>query len=123
MPETVTPSSAPPPGPSRHVLLVRAVWEGQNCYFLPGGGQRPGGNLADAAHREVYEETGLIITSDRRPPPPSAARKPTPFRPVWSGCRWRRSPRPTSCRMRFAPRSPLRPVPTRSPPGYLGGVA
>lgn len=49
----------------RHVLLIRAVWEGQECYFLPGGGQHPGENLADAARREVYEETGLTVTPDR----------------------------------------------------------
>ncbi|MCI0385087.1 NUDIX domain-containing protein [Streptomyces sp. CNQ085] len=49
----------------RHLLLVRAVWEGRDCYFLPGGGQHPGENLADAARREVYEGTGLTVTPDR----------------------------------------------------------
>ncbi|WP_051722382.1 NUDIX domain-containing protein [Streptomyces albus] len=69
MPETVTPvirtSAKAVVLHDRHVLLIRAVWEGQGCYFLPGGGQNPGENLADAARREVYEETGLAVTSDR----------------------------------------------------------
>ncbi len=47
------------------ILLMRANWQGQNCYFLPGGGQDPGENLADAARREVHEETGLTVTVDR----------------------------------------------------------
>ncbi|MEU8262602.1 NUDIX domain-containing protein [Micromonospora sp. NPDC048999] len=43
------------------VLLQRAMWEGTDCYFLPGGGQRPGEPLDAAACREVHEETGLTV--------------------------------------------------------------
>ncbi|MFF2927623.1 NUDIX domain-containing protein [Streptomyces celluloflavus] len=48
-----------------HILLVRAVWDDQECYFLPGGGQHPGENLGDAVRREVDEETGLAVTVER----------------------------------------------------------
>jgi ADP-ribose pyrophosphatase YjhB (NUDIX family) len=48
-----------------HVLLMRAKWDDQECYFLPGGGQHPGENLSDAVRREVDEETGLTVSVDR----------------------------------------------------------
>ncbi|THC49540.1 NUDIX domain-containing protein [Streptomyces sp. Akac8] len=48
-----------------HVLLQRANWEGQDCYFLPGGGQHPGEPLDQTARREVHEETGLRVTVER----------------------------------------------------------
>ncbi|MFF3088539.1 NUDIX domain-containing protein [Streptomyces nojiriensis] len=44
------------------VLLQRATWEGQECYFLPGGGQLPGEALDATVRREVHEETGLTVT-------------------------------------------------------------
>ncbi|MEU7606211.1 NUDIX domain-containing protein [Streptomyces sp. NPDC041003] len=44
------------------VLLQRANWEGQECYFLPGGGQLPGEALDATVRREVHEETGLTVT-------------------------------------------------------------
>ncbi|MFG2439648.1 NUDIX domain-containing protein [Streptomyces sp. NPDC048508] len=44
------------------VLLQRANWEGQDCHFLPGGGQHPGEPLDATARREVHEETGLTVT-------------------------------------------------------------
>ncbi|WP_171053380.1 NUDIX domain-containing protein [Streptomyces marianii] len=47
------------------VLLQRAHWEGQDCYFLPGGGQIPGEALGSAVRREVLEETGLDVTPER----------------------------------------------------------
>ncbi|MFD4574974.1 NUDIX domain-containing protein [Streptomyces sp. NPDC058417] len=47
------------------VLLQRAHWEGQDCYFLPGGGQHPGETLGAAVRREVHEETGLEVTPER----------------------------------------------------------
>lgn len=47
------------------VLLQRANWEGQDCYFLPGGGQHPGEPLDATARREVHEETGLTVTVEK----------------------------------------------------------
>ncbi|MEW2581328.1 NUDIX domain-containing protein [Streptomyces syringium] len=47
------------------VLLQRAAWEGQDCYFLPGGGQNPGEPLDETVRREVHEETGLTVRVDR----------------------------------------------------------
>ncbi|PCG87180.1 NUDIX hydrolase [Streptomyces sp. WZ.A104] len=47
------------------VLLQRAHWEGQDCYFLPGGGQEPGEALDTTVRREVLEETGLDVTPER----------------------------------------------------------
>ncbi|MFG2483349.1 NUDIX domain-containing protein [Streptomyces virginiae] len=44
------------------ILLQRANWEGQECYFLPGGGQHPGEALDATVRREVQEETGLTVT-------------------------------------------------------------
>jgi ADP-ribose pyrophosphatase YjhB (NUDIX family) len=48
-----------------HVLLQRAEWAGQKCYFLPGGGQHPGEALDNTVRREVLEETGLNVTVER----------------------------------------------------------
>ena len=47
------------------VLLQRANREGQDCYFLPGGGQHPGEPLDATARREVHEETGLTVTVEK----------------------------------------------------------
>ncbi|MFG2800557.1 NUDIX domain-containing protein [Streptomyces pseudovenezuelae] len=47
------------------VLLQRARWDGQDCYFLPGGGQHPGEALGATVRREVHEETGLDVTPER----------------------------------------------------------
>ncbi|GAB2739851.1 NUDIX domain-containing protein [Kitasatospora kifunensis] len=47
------------------VLLQAARWEGQDCYFLPGGGQNPGEALVDTARREVEEETGLMVRVEK----------------------------------------------------------
>jgi 8-oxo-dGTP diphosphatase len=47
------------------ILLQQARWAEQDCYFLPGGGQNPGEDLAEAAGREVHEETGLTVTVDK----------------------------------------------------------
>lgn len=46
------------------VLLQRAHWNGQDCYFLPGGGQNPGEALDATVRREIKEETGLTVTPD-----------------------------------------------------------
>src|SRR5690349_3100199 len=48
-----------------HVLLVRAMVDGDDCYLLPGGGQEPGEALNDAVVREVFEETGLAVRVER----------------------------------------------------------
>jgi len=48
-----------------HVLLQRAHWDGQDCHFLPGGGQHPGEALDDTVRREVHEETGLTVDVER----------------------------------------------------------
>lgn len=48
-----------------HVLLQRATWDGQECYFLPGGGQQPGESLDATVVREVHEETGLAVRIER----------------------------------------------------------
>ncbi|MEU8543043.1 NUDIX domain-containing protein [Streptomyces sp. NPDC048717] len=47
------------------VLLQRANWGGEDCYFLPGGGQNPGEPLDATARREVHEETGLRVTVEK----------------------------------------------------------
>ncbi|MBV9026703.1 MAG: NUDIX domain-containing protein [Streptomycetaceae bacterium] len=47
------------------ILLQRAHWSGQDCYFLPGGGQNPGEAFDAAARREVLEEAGLDVTPER----------------------------------------------------------
>lgn len=47
------------------ILLQRAHWDGQDCYFLPGGGQHFGEPLDVTVCREVREESGLSVTPDR----------------------------------------------------------
>ncbi|MFD8258640.1 NUDIX domain-containing protein [Streptomyces griseoluteus] len=47
------------------VLLQRAHWEGEDCYFLPGGRQHPGEALGATVRREVHEETGLAVRPER----------------------------------------------------------
>lgn len=47
------------------VLLVRHCKDGQLYYLFPGGGVRFGETLDQCARREVLEETGLIIETDR----------------------------------------------------------
>lgn len=43
------------------VLLQKAVWDGHDVHFLPGGGQNSGEPLDETATREVLEETGLAV--------------------------------------------------------------
>jgi ADP-ribose pyrophosphatase YjhB (NUDIX family) len=45
------------------VLLVRTTYD--RYWSLPGGGVERGESFADAARREVREETGLVLTSPR----------------------------------------------------------
>ena len=41
------------------VLLIRAEWDGRTSWFTPGGGIESGESPAEAARRELHEETGL----------------------------------------------------------------
>ena len=45
------------------IFLTRRADNGQWC--LPGGGVEPGESVTEACQREVWEETGLIITVKR----------------------------------------------------------
>ena len=49
------------------VLLVGNDWQGQGRvrYTLPGGMVEPGETAPEAVYREIYEETGLRLTSIR----------------------------------------------------------
>ncbi len=44
----------------QEILLVRS-WFGRQRWSLPGGGIRPGEDIAAAAVRETYEESGVVI--------------------------------------------------------------
>jgi 8-oxo-dGTP pyrophosphatase MutT (NUDIX family) len=50
----------------RAILASRAV---EHWWELPGGGIEPGESFAEAAAREIREETGLVIAPDRFGPP------------------------------------------------------
>jgi len=43
------------------IALIERVRNGQRYYVFPGGGPHEGESLAEAAKREVYEETGLVV--------------------------------------------------------------
>ncbi|MEU7743666.1 NUDIX domain-containing protein [Nonomuraea sp. NPDC049158] len=52
--------------PADRVLMFRFVppdpWPHELAWHIPGGGIEPGESAVEAACREVYEETGFIIT-------------------------------------------------------------
>lgn len=49
---------------SKRMLLVRQHHDGRDIWMVPGGGIEEGENAAEAAIREVEEETGLHIAVD-----------------------------------------------------------
>ncbi len=51
--------------PVGRVLLFRSVLpDGVNLWFTPGGGIEPGESVLQALHRELVEETGLVLDAD-----------------------------------------------------------
>ena len=48
------------------VLLIERCRGGRTYWVFPGGGIEPGETAADAARREVAEETGLLVEIQRR---------------------------------------------------------
>lgn len=49
-------------GEGRLLLIRRATEPSKGCWSLPGGRVEPGESAAEAAAREVHEETGLVVT-------------------------------------------------------------
>lgn len=47
------------------ILMVRQLYKGEEIWTFPGGGIEEGETPKQAAIREVYEETGLIIETTR----------------------------------------------------------
>ena len=45
--------------------MVRHVHDGRDYWTLPGGGIEPGETPEQAAAREVLEETGVVVTTER----------------------------------------------------------
>lgn len=52
-------------GPERSVLLIRHSYVASDQWMLPGGGMRRGEDAAEAAAREVLEETGVALATVR----------------------------------------------------------
>ncbi|HHU17609.1 MAG TPA: NUDIX hydrolase, partial [Clostridiales bacterium] len=49
------------PDEEGNILMVKQMHEGNDIWMVPGGGIEDGENSAEAAIREVFEETGLEI--------------------------------------------------------------
>ena len=57
--------------PAGCLLLFRFVdpVSARPFWITPGGGLQPGESFADAAARELYEETGIVVGGDKLGPP------------------------------------------------------
>jgi 8-oxo-dGTP diphosphatase len=53
------------PDEKGRILMVMQSHEGKDIWMVPGGGIEAGENAADAAVREVLEETGLTVRINR----------------------------------------------------------
>ncbi len=49
----------------QHILMVRHIHDGRDYWTLPGGGVEPDETPEQAAEREVLEETGVKVTTER----------------------------------------------------------
>ena len=47
------------------ILLLKYEQDDETAYLFPVGGHEPGETLAETAHREVLEETGLTVEVGR----------------------------------------------------------
>jgi 8-oxo-dGTP diphosphatase len=47
------------------ILMVRHVHDGRDYWTLPGGGIEPDETPEQAAEREVFEETGVVVKAER----------------------------------------------------------
>jgi 8-oxo-dGTP diphosphatase len=47
------------------ILLEKYERDGEVLYLFPGGGHEPGETMAETARREVLEETGLAVETER----------------------------------------------------------
>ena len=47
------------------ILMVRHIHDGRDYWTLPGGGIEPRETPEEAAEREVLEETGLVVRTER----------------------------------------------------------
>ena len=60
--------------PSRSVLMINGMVPdtGEGLWMMPGGGLEPGETDHECLRREVFEETGLVVSPDQRLTPEPA---------------------------------------------------